>query len=420
MNHRKKTAGVLSAMVLLAVTACSGAPATTPPAGGAPAESPADAAALSGNITVRVYPLIAEDKDREFWTEQAALFTAANPGTEVAIDVQPWRDRETALSTAITGGTAPDVAYMIPDELRLFQSQGALAPLQLQTDGIRPNALEATSVDGEVYGAPVLMSVVPGVCDAQAMEKAGFDKAPATWDEVKEMGATAKEQGLYIMDLVATNAATLNTSFYPFVWQAGGDVFDAEGNLSIDSPEAIEAVAFMRELVELGYVHANDATEGTPLEQSSIGRREVVCTFMFDPVNLEPIWGDDRVIVPPLRHKEQRTYGTVGSHVVLKGTQNPDLAQAWVNFVSSADTVRAIDTFAGYQSPRSDVDLGWPADSVNAEVAQYLDLTYSGAPVAAGRAVQAAIAPQVQSAVLGQVSPEEAMKAAQDAGAGLA
>lgn len=413
MKNHTKTAGALMASALLGLTACGGSD---------PADAGADAGGegdVQGAISVRIYPLKDEAEDRAFWEEQIERFTAEYPEAEVSIDVQPWADRETALTTAITGGTAPDVAYMIPDELRLFQSQGALVPLELETDGIRENALEATSVDGEIYGAPVLMSVVPGVCDAQAMEKAGIDTAPATWDEVKEMGAIAKEQGLYITEVIATNAATLNTTFYPFVWQAGGNVFDEEGNLTADSPEVVEAVAFMRELVELGYANENDATAGTPNEQSSIGKREVVCSFIQDPVNLEGVWGDDRVVVPPLTHKEQRTYGTVGSHVILKGSEEQDVAQAWVNFVSSAETVTALDTWAGYQSPREDVDLGWEEGSIQAETAKYLDATFSGEAVPYGRAVQSAIAPQVQAAVLGQATPEEAMAAAQEAGQAL-
>src|SRR6266536_1445515 len=75
----------------------------------------------SGSITVRAYPLKTEDEDRKFWAGQVEAFKKVNPDVTVKIDVQPWKDRETTLVTQITGGNAPDVAYMIPDELRAFQ-----------------------------------------------------------------------------------------------------------------------------------------------------------------------------------------------------------------------------------------------------------------------------------------------------------
>src|ERR1041384_2753107 len=76
-----------------------------------------------GSITVRVYPLKADAEDRAFWATQVEAFKQANPDITVKIDLQPWKDRETTLVTQITGSNAPDVVYMIPDELRAFQAK---------------------------------------------------------------------------------------------------------------------------------------------------------------------------------------------------------------------------------------------------------------------------------------------------------
>jgi multiple sugar transport system substrate-binding protein len=371
----------------------------------------------SGSITVRAYPLKTEEEDKAFWATQVAAFKKVNPDITVTVDVQPWKDRETLLVTQITGGNAPDVAYMVPDELRAFQAKGALEPIpdSVSTDGYRSAAVEAATVDGTLYGAPILMSVVPGTCDKKVLAQAGVTEPPKTWDDLMAMAPKFKAKGLYATSVDATNAAALNTTFYPWVWQAGGDVFDESGELTLRSSATKEALTFLTELVAKGYAPKAEATTAVPLEQSAIAKRQVACEFHIQPSLLTEQWGDDRLVIAPLKNKEQRTYGTVGSMTILKSSKNKGAAAEWLTFVTKPDVMAAIDEFGGYFPPRTDTSLTYQEGSVEAETAKYLDMTYSGPPAAKAREIQGVVAPEVQAAVLGQKSPADALADADSA-----
>jgi multiple sugar transport system substrate-binding protein len=365
----------------------------------------------SGSITVRAYPLKTEEEDKQFWAGQVEAFKKVNPNITVKVDVQPWKDRETTLVTQITGGNAPDVAYMIPDELRAFQAKGALDPIpdSVSREDYRPAALDAATVDGQLFGAPILMSVVPGTCDKKVLAQVGVTTPPATWDDLMEIAPALKAKGLYATQIDASNAAVLNTTFYPWIWQAGGDVFDSDGKLTLTSGAAKKALTFLTDLVAKGYAPKAEATTAVPLEQSALAKRQVACEYNIQPILLAEQWGDDRLVTAPLKDKDQKTYGTVGSFTILKGSKNKGAAAEWLKFVTSPDVMKAIDEFGAFNAPKTTASPEYPAGSVDAETAKYLDMTYSGPPVAKAREIQAVVAPEVQAAVLGEKSPSQAL-----------
>lgn len=365
----------------------------------------------SGSITVRVYPLKSDEDDKAFWKTQVEAFKKVNPDIDVKVDLQPWKDRETTLVTQITGGNAPDVVYMIPDELRAMQAKGALDPIPdtVPRDDYRSAALDAATVDSTLYGAPLLMSVVPGVCDKKVLAQVGAEP-PKTWDDLMDLGAKLKEKGLYATQIDASNAAPLNVTYYPWVWQAGGDIFDKSGKLTLDSGPAREALTYLTDLVEKGYAPKAEATTAVPIDQSAMAKRQVACEFTAQPVLLADQWGDDRLVIAPLKNKEQRAYGTVGSFTMLKGGKNKAAAAEWIKFVTSPDVMAKVDELGGFFAPKTTAPLEYAAGTVDAETAKYLDMTYSGAPAAKAREIQAVVAPEVQAAVLGQKSPSQALK----------
>jgi multiple sugar transport system substrate-binding protein len=279
----------------------------------------------------------------------------------------------------------------------------------------RPAALDAVSVDGQLYGAPILMSVVPGTCDKKVLAQVGVTTPPATWDDLMEIAPALKAKGLYATQIDASNAATLNTTFYPWIWQAGGDVFDKDGKLTLKSDAAKKALTFLTDLVEKGYAPKAEATTAVPLEQSAIAKRQVACEYNLQPILLAEQWGDDRLVTPPLKDKKQKTYGTVGSFTILKGSKNKAAAAEWLDFVTGPDVMKAIDEFGGFNAPRTTAELSYPEGSVDAETAKYLDMTYSGPPVAKAREIQAIVAPEVQAAVLGEKSVSQALSDADTA-----
>lgn len=102
-------------------------------------------------------------------------------------------------------------------------------------------------------------------------------KPPATWDEVLAAAKTIQEQESagakvygYVMRAEQGNAAVAD--FMPIFWAFGGEMFDAAGKPSVNSPEGIAALQFMLELGKYsppGYVSFNASDVGAHLLQGT-------------------------------------------------------------------------------------------------------------------------------------------------------
>ena len=105
-------------------------------------------------------------------------------------------------------------------------------------------------------------------------------KPPATWTEVLEAAKTIHEketQGAngakvhgYVMRAAQGNAAVAD--FMPIFWAFGGEMFDAGGKPTVNSPQGIAALEFMLELGKYsppGYVSFNAAEVGAHLLQGT-------------------------------------------------------------------------------------------------------------------------------------------------------
>ena len=105
-------------------------------------------------------------------------------------------------------------------------------------------------------------------------------KAPATWDDVlaaaktihekESAGANGAQVYGYVMRAAQGNAAVAD--FMPIFWSFGGEMFDAEGKPTVNSPEGIKALEFMVELGKYtppGYTSFNAAEVGAHLLQGT-------------------------------------------------------------------------------------------------------------------------------------------------------
>ncbi len=99
-------------------------------------------------------------------------------------------------------------------------------------------------------------------------------KEPATWQDVLTAARTIqeKENGIYgyVMRAAQGNAAVAD--FMPIFWAFGGEMFDASGKPSVNSPEGIAALEFMLQLGKYsppGYASFNADEVGAHLLQGT-------------------------------------------------------------------------------------------------------------------------------------------------------
>jgi len=372
------------------------------------------------SVTVWMYQAINDEaKHKELWENLTTKFSQANPGVKVDVKFFPWPKRDESIQTAIASHSGPDLVYLVPDQLSTYAD--AIEPVDTQLSETRkndllPNVRQAVTVEGRMLGAPLLTSSNPLICNAEAFKTAGVTTYPSTWDDVTQMAPEFTAKDMYAITYSADPSQTLNMSFYPLLWQAGGSVFDADEQIAFNSPQGVRALEFLTALARGNALEPDSLTTALNTEQTEFAAGRSGCTWSIPAVDLAPVLGEENVVVlPPLTDEQSVAYGTVGSLSLLKGSRNKEAAGRFAAFVT--DPVNSIDYLqaGGYFSPAAGTTPLYAGSPLQSRVEQTLPTVRFGEQNHAARQVMGVLSPEIQAALLGQKSPRQALADAAEA-----
>lgn len=211
-------------------------------------------AALPVSAKTKVRFLAAEysSATRPYWQEVEKAFEAANPDIDLEVDVSYWDGLHNKITTLIGAGNQPDLANIGTSWLPEYVKEGIAYPIDERlTPEFRArfieNLLQGAVVGGKTYGLPIATSVRALYYNKDIFEKAGA-QPPKNWAELKEAAKKTSKPPRTYGFLMPVHAADQGDTFDYFLWAAGGDWFDKDGNVVLNSPEAVEALEFMVEL----------------------------------------------------------------------------------------------------------------------------------------------------------------------------
>ncbi|MEV6105499.1 extracellular solute-binding protein [Streptomyces sp. NPDC051940] len=374
----------------------------------------------SDEVTVWMYPVIGDPKANDaYWKQIEKAYAKAEPGAKVKIEQQPWDNRDEKLATALSGGKGPDVVVLQPDQIPQYLASGAIAPVDAAIEGVKDKflapGLKAMTQDGKVYAAPIYHTITTTIYNKKLLAEAGVDKPPATWDEVKAAAPKFKAKGLATMDYSASNEASLNLNFYPLLWQAGGTVFSEDGKkVTFNEQPGVDALTFLTDLYEEGAIPKSAMTNANLVADQALGKQQVAmgfCNSAFDFVAAEQAWGKENVLIgDPLTGKEQVAFGIPGG-LGINAKGNVKGAEKFIAFMTEPEQIVSLNQATGFFSPRSDVTV--PSDSPYAEkLQQALQVVTPGEPQPIARQLMGVLSPEIQAALTGKKSPQEALDAA--------
>ncbi|MCQ0021727.1 sugar ABC transporter substrate-binding protein [Streptomyces somaliensis DSM 40738] len=380
-----------------------------------------DGGAGSNDVTVWMYPVIADPKaNSAYWKKVEEDFEAANPGTPVTIEEQPWENRDEKLATALGSGKGPDVMLLNPDQVPQYLGNGALRPVDKAVEGIEesflPNALKALSHDGRLYAVPIYHTVTTTLYNKRLLDRAGIEEPPATWDEIRAAAPRLKRAGVATLDYSASNEATLNLNFYPLLWQAGGSVFSEDGRkAAFNGPEGVAALTFLTDLYKAGAIPRTALTNTNIFADHPLGKQQAAMGFSNTPADADlarRTWGAENVVVgKPLRDAEQVAFGVPGGLGLNADSRNVAGAEKFLAFMAQPERIRSLGEASGFLSPRTDVTV--TGDTPYAKRFQEaLPFAHPGEPSPVARQLMSLIAPEIQAALTGRKSPKEALDAA--------
>jgi len=417
MNRRRLVTLTAAAVATLTI-ALSGCTAAGSP-------SPTKTAA-TGSVVLWMYPVIKDPAaSKKFWDDTAASFEKAHPGITLDIQLQTFDKRDAQISSALAANSGPDIVLITPDQAATYLNVGGLLPvddaLKSSRSDFFPASVKAAQFDGKTYGVPIFQNVFTTAYNTKVFTDAGL-KLPKTWDDIRAAAPVLAKQGVSVMDYVGNPEQTLNMSFYPLLWQAGGHVFSDGGKkVAFDSKEGVSALSFLVDLAKSGGLPADAATEGvavdgSPMAAGKVGLRQM--TSLPELKQLRGSLGDSTVTFgAPITGKKTVTYGNPGLLALtsINKSANRDAAYEVLRYLSSADFQTSLVTAAGNLPTRTDVKLAQSGPDLVA-MQDALKSAYAGEPSAASRQVMSILAPYVQSALRGDLSPKAALaKAAAEA-----
>jgi len=283
MNKRLLTLWVLLLIGML-LAACGGGtavePTTAPAATEAttaveqPAAEPTTAETGGEVIQLQLMGWASSDAENSRLQEMIDSFNAANSDVQANLLLVP--DYDTKLQTSLAGGAPPDVFYIDSFKLPDFVAANAIAPIgdELENvDDFYPNLRDAFTLNGTLYCPPKDFSTLALEYNKDMFDAAGLDYPTAdwTWDDLRTAAEalTDSDNGVYGVVLSADMARWI-----AFLYQAGGTVTNADFTaMTLDSPEAKEAMDFYVGLVQDGYAaQPADLDSGWPGEAFGKGK----------------------------------------------------------------------------------------------------------------------------------------------------
>ncbi|MFD0279923.1 extracellular solute-binding protein [Kitasatospora sp. NPDC127111] len=207
-----------------------------------------------GTVTLKLvaadYGEDAATGSRQYWDDVVRRFETANPGIKVDVEVVGWTDITKRVSDLVGSGKSPDLVQTggFADQVAADRLYKAADVLSLDTQA---NMMESFAHAGQVlgtqYGIPFVSSSRVLFYNKAVFQKAGIDKPPATWNELRQAAEKikAKVPGVVPYGLpLGPEEAPAESMLWTL--SGGGSLSDDVGNYTIDSTQNQATFTWLR------------------------------------------------------------------------------------------------------------------------------------------------------------------------------
>ncbi len=362
------------------------------------------------------------DKLSDVHAKLIGEWEAANPGFKVAGEAVGWDQCQDKVTTLAAAGTPVGLAYVGSRTLKQFAQNELIVPIPMTSDeeaSYFPFVVSTVTTEGQHWGVPVAFSTKSLYWNKDLFAAAGLDpeKPPATWAEEIEYAKTIKEKtGIPGFGVVAKTFDNTMHQFLHWVYTNDGSVIDADGNITLDSPQNLAALTALRDIVpyaeegptsyEQNEVRAIFLDGKLGMIQASVGAKNLLKDAPFK-------WG----VAPLPLGPDAKGPGTLlitDSLAVFKGTGVEEQAISLAKFLASPENQPVYEAAEGLTplrpGPAVDAlvagDPNWKPfiDGISYGGPEPLFLDYKG--------LQNTMIEMVQSVVTGQAEPAAALTAA--------
>ena len=178
-----------------------------------------------------------------------------NEGWTIDAEAVGWGQCQDKVTTLAVSGTPVGIAYVGSRTLKQFAENDLIVPIEFSDEekaAYFPYIMETVTSNDQQWGLPVAFSTKSLYWNKDLFREAGLDpeKPPTTWAEQLEYAKQiAENTDAAGFGVVAKTFDNTMHQFLHWVYTNDGQVIDGENNITLDSPQNLEALTALKEIV---------------------------------------------------------------------------------------------------------------------------------------------------------------------------
>ncbi|MEA5013584.1 MAG: sugar ABC transporter substrate-binding protein [Candidatus Limiplasma sp.] len=244
--------------------------------------------------------------EKDFMASLPAEYMKENPNVEIEFVVIPQDEyMGSKLTTAFAAGAGPDVFFMSPGDFLKYANSGLAMDLnpyftQEIKDDFLPSSLEAVTVDGKICAIPFEVELLGLYHNKDMLAEAGITP-PATWDELIAATKALTKDKIAGLLIEPNKGYYQNFTWYPFLWQGGGNAVDVENKQgTFNSQAAVDALKLWGDLIQAGAPSKISIPGTFDISLLGTGQAAMQISGTWAIADLEKRYADQNIDVVPL------------------------------------------------------------------------------------------------------------------------
>lgn len=272
MKRKRVLAAIMAAVMVLGLTACSAGTKDAKDKGEDKAASTSDGESVGvgeGEVVTIWECNWGGDNYEATLKKLAEEATEANidgKGYKVEVSMVAWDNYYETFMTAVTAGTAPDIACEASTSPYNYDQMGETLDLTpLYDEWVKEGSDIAKEIpqaawdfeknkDGELIALPFAVDGPGVVYNKEIFEKAGIKDMPETWDDFKEICGKILDNGVTPVVFEGDSTAFVTNVADLFCSSNDTGSIDMDYNPLITSEKNQEVYSFVEELFQKGYI----------------------------------------------------------------------------------------------------------------------------------------------------------------------
>ncbi|RWX81781.1 extracellular solute-binding protein [Neorhizobium lilium] len=361
----------------------------------------------------------------------AEAFTKANPDIAVNLEFVPYEGLHDKTVLAQGSGGGYDVVLFDVIWPAEYAANNVLVDVSSKiTDdmkkGVLPGAWTTVQYDAKYYGMPWILDTKYLFYNKEMLEKAGIKAPPKTWDELTEQAKIIKDKGLAQTPIAwSWSQAEAAICDYTTLVSAYGGEFLKDGKPAFAQGGGLDALKYMVTSYKSGLTNPNSKEfleeDVRKVFQNGDAAFALNWTYMYNMAN-DPkdskVAGKVGVVPAPGvagGHDVSAVNGSMGLGVT-SASKHPDEAWKFITFMTSQKVQNdyAKLSLPIWSSSYEDPAVTKGQEELIAAAKRSLAAMYPRPTTPTYQELSTALQQAIQESLLGQSSPEDALKTAAD------